>query len=133
MYYFLNKWASMKSADAAATGLKLKGNQSESEIKASKPLSIGSAVKGKIPPEAAVKQVDTTPNIAPRVPNQPVAVSNQSKMPAQSPSGDASTITSPADYAKMAEVQNLLNFFKFVESGALSRNILNSAPRNIES
>jgi hypothetical protein len=125
---FLNKWANWKTAEKS---LKLEGSQSESEQKALKPMSIGSAAKGKLPAESAVKMVDTTPHIQPRIPNQPVAVTNQSKVPAQSQSGDASTFTSPADYAKMAEVQNLMNFFKFIESGVASRSLINVNPRDI--
>lgn len=123
MNYFLNKWANMKLAESS--DLKLQGAQSKSEQKALNPMPLGSASLGKMPADVAVKQVDTTPNIAPRTPNQPVAVSNQSKVPAQSPSGDASTITSPADYAKMAEVKGLLNFFEFMKSGMTTKNILN--------
>lgn len=126
---FLNKWANWKKAEKS---LKLEGSQSESEEKALKPMSIGAAAKGKMPAEAAVKMVDTTPQIQPRIPNQPVAVTNQSKVPAQSQSGGASTFTSPADYAKMAEMQNLLNFFEFIKSGVVGRSLINVHMKDIK-
>lgn len=126
MYDFLNKWANWSKT---SKDLKLEGSQSESEQKSLKPLPLSTATKGKPPAEVAVKSVDTTPNIQPRVPNQPVAVSTQSNIPAQSKGGDVSTVSSPADYAKMAEVKNLMNFFKFIESGVASRSLLNVQDR----
>lgn len=127
MYDFLNKWANWSKT---SKDLKLEGSQSESEQKSLKPLPLSAAMKGKPPAEVVVKSVDTTPNIKPRIPNQPVAVSTQSNVPAQSNSGDASTVSSPADYAKMAEVKNLMNFFKFIESGVASKSLLNVQVRD---
>lgn len=121
MYDFLNKWANWSKS---SKDLKLEGSQSEQEVKSLKPLTLPAAAKGKPPSEAVVKSVDTNPNIKPRVPNQPVAVASQSNVPAQSNSGNASTISSPADYAKMAEVRNLMNFFRFIESGVASKSLL---------
>ena len=131
MQTFLEKWATWKQADKS---LKLEGSQSKTEKETLNPLQITEATKGKPPSEVAVKSVDTSPNIQPRVQSQPI-VTTQSNNPQpviQPPSpvqqinrGDVSTINSQTNYAKMAEIRNLQNFLNFIKSGVAARSLLN--------
>ena len=123
MSYFLNKWAA--AGAASPKDLSIPKPAASSSSPATPPLSAAKA--GKPSPQAAA-QVNTLPQamapstLLPSVSNQAAAVS-------QVNSGGVSTNTSSGNYAKMAQATRFGIMLDLMNSGSMTRNLLNMRPR----
>lgn len=123
MSYFLNKWAA--AGTASPKDLSIPKPAASSGSSATPTLSAAKA--GKPSPQAAA-QVNTLPQTTAPSTLLP-SVSNQAAAVSQVNSGDVSTNTSNGNYAKMAQATRFGIMLDLMNSGSMTRNLLNMRPR----